>query len=126
MFKIVLLTENRETIDSKTTNEINDLKNLFEIIDDKCDEKIITHVLSQLKKEHVVDALFCYDVLILDNEHFRFVRHWTSIVQLIKADQIKKTFENVKRVRERNVHFFVVYFAKQSDDILFHCDRRIF
>ncbi len=57
--------------------EIDDLKNLFEDIDDKCDDEIITHVLSQLKKEHVVDAFSCYDVLILDNEYFKFVRHWT-------------------------------------------------
>jgi hypothetical protein len=46
-----------------------------EIIDDKCDDEVIAHVLSQLKKEHVVDVLFCYDVLILDSEHFRLVRY---------------------------------------------------
>jgi hypothetical protein len=127
MFKIVLFIENRESIDSKTTKiEINDLKNLFEIIDDKCDDEVIIYVFSQLKKKHVVDAFFCYDVLIFDNKHFKFVRHWTSIVQLIKIDQIKKAFENVKCVRKRNVHSFVVYFAKQFDDVLFHCDRRIF
>ncbi len=56
--------------------EIDDLKDLFENIDDKCDDEIIAHVLSQFKKEHVVDALFCFDVLIFDNEHFKFVRHW--------------------------------------------------
>jgi endonuclease III-like uncharacterized protein len=39
-------------------------------------------------------------------------------------DQIKKTFENIKCVRERNVHSFIVYFAKQSDNVLFHCDRQ--
>jgi hypothetical protein len=46
-----------------------------EIIDDKCDDKVIAHVLSQLKEEHVVNAFSCYDVLIFDNEHFKFVRH---------------------------------------------------
>jgi hypothetical protein len=106
--------------------EIDDLRNLFKIIDDKCDDEVITHVLSQLKEEHVVNAFFCYDVLIFDNEYFKFVRHWTSIVQLIKIDQIKKILKNVKRVRERNVHLFVVYFAEQFDDVLLHCDRRIF
>ncbi len=76
MFKIVLFIENRESIDSKTTKiEINDLKNLFEIIDDKCDDEVIIYVFSQLKKKHVVDAFFCYDVLIFDNKHFKFVRH---------------------------------------------------
>ncbi len=56
----------------------NDDENLFdEIIVDKCDDEIITHVLSQLKKEHVVDAFSCYDVLILDEKHFRFLRHQT-------------------------------------------------
>jgi hypothetical protein len=106
--------------------EIDDLKNLFEIIVDKCDDEIITHMLSQFKQEHVVNALFCYDVLILDNEHFKFIRHWTSIVQLIKTDQIKKTFKNVKCIREWNIHSFIVYLVKQFEDVLFHCDRRIF
>ncbi len=76
MFKIILLIENRETINSKTTKiEIDDLKNLFEIIDDKCDDEIIIHVFSQFKKKHVVDAFFCYDVLTFDNKYFKFVRH---------------------------------------------------
>ncbi len=92
--------------------EIDDLKNLIEIIDDKCDNEVIIYVLSQFKKKHVVDAFFCYDVLIFDNKHFKFVRYSILIVQLIKTDQIKKTLENVKCVRERNVHSFVVYFAK--------------
>jgi hypothetical protein len=41
----------------------------------RCDDEAIAHVLSQLKKEHVVDALSCYDVLIFDNEHLRLVHH---------------------------------------------------
>jgi hypothetical protein len=57
--------------------EIDDLKNLFKHIDDKCDDEIIIYVLSQFEEEHVVDALFCYDVLIFDNEYFKFVRHRT-------------------------------------------------
>jgi hypothetical protein len=48
---------------------------MFEFIDDKCDDEVIAYVLSQFKEEHVVDALSCYDVLIFDNEHFKFVRH---------------------------------------------------
>ncbi len=55
--------------------EIDDLKDLFEIIDDKCDDEVIIHVFSQFKEEHVVDAFFNYDVLIFDNKHFKFVRH---------------------------------------------------
>jgi hypothetical protein len=51
---------------------------LDEIVDDKCDDEVIIHMLSQLKKEHVVDALFCYDVLILNREQIRFVRHETA------------------------------------------------
>jgi hypothetical protein len=47
-----------------------------EIIDDKCDDEVIIHVFSQLKKKHVVNALSCYDVLIFDNEYLKFVRHW--------------------------------------------------
>ncbi len=39
-----------------------------EIIDDKCDDEVITHMLLQLKEEHVVDAFLCYDVLIFDRE----------------------------------------------------------
>jgi hypothetical protein len=77
----------------------NDDENLFnEIIDDKCDDEVITHVFSQFKKEHVVDAFSCYDVLILDEKHFRFVRHQVKFVQLIKINQIQKTFRNVKRI----------------------------
>jgi hypothetical protein len=55
------------------SNELSVLTD--EIIDDRCDDEAITHVLSQLKEEHVVDALSCYDVLIFDSEHLRFVRH---------------------------------------------------
>ncbi len=67
----------------------NDDENLFdEIIDGKCDDEIIIHVLSQFKKKHVIDALSCYDVLIFDEKHFRFVRYRAEIVQLIKIDQI--------------------------------------
>ncbi len=72
----------------------NDDENLLvEIIDDKCDDEVIIHVFSQFKKKHVVDAFSCYDVLILDEKHFWFVRHRTKIVQLIKVDQFKKHFE---------------------------------
>jgi hypothetical protein len=62
-----------ELSDEFLSNELSVLTD--EIIDDKCDDEAITHVLSQLKEEHVVDELYCYDVLILDSEHFRFVRH---------------------------------------------------
>jgi hypothetical protein len=47
-----------------------------EIIDDKCDDEVVIHMFSQLKEEHVVDAFSCYDVLIFDDEYFRFVCHW--------------------------------------------------
>jgi hypothetical protein len=50
---------------------------LDEVIDDKCNDEVITHVLSQLKKEHIVDAFLCYNVSILDDEHFEFIRHET-------------------------------------------------
>jgi hypothetical protein len=60
--------------------EIDDLRNLFEIIDDKCDDEVIIHVFLQLKEKQVVDVFFCYDVLIFDNEYFKFVRYWTYIV----------------------------------------------
>ncbi len=111
-----------ELSDEFLSNELSVL--IDEIIDDKCDDEVIAHVLSQLKKEHVVDVLSCYNVLIFDSEHFKLVRHETSIVQLIKADQIKEALENVKCVRERDVHSSVVYLAEQFDDVLFHCDRR--
>jgi hypothetical protein len=62
-----------ESSDEFLNNELSVLTD--EVIDDRCDDEAITHVLSQLKKEHVVSALSCYDVLILDNEHFRFIRH---------------------------------------------------
>jgi hypothetical protein len=39
-----------------------------EIVNDKCDDEIVIYLLSQLKKEHVIDAFFCYDVLIFDRE----------------------------------------------------------
>ncbi len=39
-----------------------------EIVDDKCDDEVVIHMLSQFKEKHVVDAFFCYDVLILDHE----------------------------------------------------------
>ncbi len=65
----------------------NDDENLFnEIVNDKCNNEIITYVFSQFKKKHVVDAFFCYDVLILDEKHFWYVRHWAKIVSLIKID----------------------------------------
>ncbi len=89
-----LKTDNFEN--DELENDDEDL--LDEIIDDKCDDEIITHVFSQFKEKHVVDTFFCYDVLILDEKHFRFVRHQAKIVQLIKIDQIQKTFRNVKRV----------------------------
>ncbi len=78
--------------------ENNDKNLLDEIVDDKCDDEVITHVFSQFKEKHVVDAFSCYDVLILDEKHFRFVRHRAKIVQLIKIDQIQKALRNVKRV----------------------------
>jgi hypothetical protein len=46
-----------------------------EVIGDRCGDEAIAHVLSQLKEEHVVSALSCYDVLVLDSEHLRFIRH---------------------------------------------------
>ncbi len=54
----------------------NDDENLLDkIIDDKCDDETITHVFSQFKEKHVVNAFFCYDVLIFDKKLFRFIRH---------------------------------------------------
>ncbi len=61
----------------------------LEIVDDKCDNEVVIHMLSQLKEKHVVDAFSCYDVLIFDHKQIRFVRHeTTNFVQLIKIDQI--------------------------------------
>ncbi len=35
----------------------DDNENLLdEIIDDKCDDKIITHIFSQFKEKHIIDA----------------------------------------------------------------------
>jgi hypothetical protein len=47
---------NDELSDEFLSNELSVL--IDEIIDDKCDDEAIIHVLSQLKKKHVVDALF--------------------------------------------------------------------
>jgi hypothetical protein len=59
----------------------NDDENLLDVIvDDKCDDEIITHVFLQFKKEHVVDAFSCYNVLILDEKYSRFVRYQAKIV----------------------------------------------
>jgi hypothetical protein len=89
------LVDKKLSIDALENNNLeddeleNDDENLLdEVVDDKYDDEVITHVLSQFKKEHVVNAFFCYDVLILDEKHFRFVRHRAEIVQLIKIDQI--------------------------------------
>jgi hypothetical protein len=82
-------------------------------------------VLSQFKKERVVNAFFCYDVLILDEKHFWFVRHRAEIVQLIKIDQIQKTLRNVKRVWKKNIDSFDVDFACHFYNVLFD-DRRRF
>jgi hypothetical protein len=75
------------------------------------------------QKKHVVDAFSCYNVLIFDKKHFRFVRHRTKIVQLIKVDQIQKTFRNVKRVWKRNIDSLNVDSACHSYCVLFD-DRR--
>jgi 6,7-dimethyl-8-ribityllumazine synthase len=64
---------NDELNDEFLSDELSVL--IDEIMNDKCDDEIITYVLSQLKKKHVVDAFVCYDVLIFDNEHFEFIRH---------------------------------------------------
>jgi hypothetical protein len=64
---------NDELSDEFLNDELSVLTD--EIIDDRCDNEAIAHVLSQLKEKHVVSALSCYDVLIFDNEHFKFVRH---------------------------------------------------
>ncbi len=53
-------------------------KRFDEIVNNKCDDEVIIYMLSQLKKKHDVDALFCYDVLIFDREQIRFVRHETT------------------------------------------------
>jgi hypothetical protein len=55
--------------------ENNNESLLNEIIDNKYDDEIVIHVFLQLKKNHVIDAFSCYDVLILDEKYFRFVRH---------------------------------------------------
>ncbi len=69
--------DERSSIDKFKSDEFeNDDESLLnEIIDDKCDDEVLIHVFLQFKKEHVVDALSCYDVLIFDEKHFRFVRH---------------------------------------------------
>jgi hypothetical protein len=60
--------ENDDLENDKFKNDDESL--LDEIVDDKCDDEVITHVLSQFKEKHVVDAFSCYDVLILDEKHF--------------------------------------------------------
>jgi hypothetical protein len=104
----------------------NDDENLFnEIVDNKCDNEIIIHVFSQFKKKHVVNAFSCYDVLIFDEKHFRFVRYQAEIVQLIKIDQIQKTLRNVKRVRKENIDSLNVDFVCDSYRILLDDRRRL-
>jgi hypothetical protein len=98
---------------------------LDEIVDDRCDDEAITHVLSQLKEKHVVDAFSCYDVLIFDEKHSRFVRHRAEIVQLIKTDQIQKALRNVKRVRKKDIDSLDVDFACHSYRILLDDRRRL-
>ncbi len=78
--------ENDKLENDDFENDDEDL--LDEIIDDKCDDEVITHVFSQFKEKHVVNAFSCYDVLFFDEKHFRFIRHRAKIVQLIKIDQI--------------------------------------
>jgi hypothetical protein len=69
-----------EIIDERFDERLDELvdKRLDEIVDDKCDDEVVIHMLLQLKEEHVVDALSCYDVLIFDREQTRFVRHKTA------------------------------------------------
>jgi hypothetical protein len=98
---------------------------LNDIIDDKCDDEVITHVFLQLKKDHVVDAFSYYDVLIFDEKHFRFVRHRIKIVQLIKIDQIQKTLQNVKRVWKEDIDSLNVNFACYSYSVLLDDRRRL-
>jgi hypothetical protein len=76
--------KNDDLKNDKLESDDEDL--LDEIVDDKCDDEVIAHVLSQFKEKHFIDAFSCYDVLILDEKHFRFVRHRTEIVQLIKVN----------------------------------------
>ncbi len=117
----------RLSIDEFKNDELeNDNENLLdEIVDDKCDDEVITHVFSQLKKEHVVDAFSCYDILILNKKHSWFVRHRAKIVQLIKVDQIQKTLRNVKRVRKENIDSFNVDSACHSYRVLLDDRRRL-
>ncbi len=115
-----------ENDDLKNNALENDNESLLdEIVDDKCDDEIITYMLSQFKEEHVVDAFSCYDVLILDEKHFRFVRHWAEIVQLIKIDQIQKALRNVKHVRKEDIDSLDVNSACHFYRVLFD-DRRRF
>ncbi len=96
---------------------------LDEIIDDKCDDEVITHVFSQFKKEHVVNVFSCYDVLILDEKYFRFVCYRAEIVQLIKIDQIQKALRNVKRIRKKNIDSFDVDFVYYSHNSLLNLSQ---
>jgi hypothetical protein len=114
---------NRELEDDELESDDEDL--LDEIVDDRCDDEAIAHVFSQLKEKHVVDALSCYDVLIFDEKHSRFVRHRTEIVQLIKADQIQKALRNVERVRKENIDSLDVDFACHSYRVLLDDRRRL-
>ncbi len=76
------LVDKKLLIDALENNNLendefeNNDENLFdEIVDDKCDDEVITYVFSQFKEKHVVEAFSCYDVLIFDEKHFRFVRY---------------------------------------------------
>ncbi len=59
-----------EIIDERFDERFDEVvdERLDEIVDDKCDDEVVIHMLSQFKKEHVVNALSCYDVLIFDRE----------------------------------------------------------
>ncbi len=79
---------------SQIENQFNSNSSIDVVIDTTPDVTSFDEfTVFTIKKKHIVDAFFDYDVLILDKKHFWLICHRTKIVQLIKIDQIQKHFE---------------------------------
>jgi hypothetical protein len=74
--------------------EIDDLRNLFEIIDDKCDDEVILYVFSQLKKNTLLTRFFVimswFSTMNILNlyviEHKLF--NWSKLIKLKKHSRM--------------------------------------